>query len=757
MADLSATGGSAFGSSRVPPLDTKGMFTGGKPISSNDEVAAILKGLKLDKQFFTSKLNPDTLKALGPDEEDKKGKKIAAAGRTSDFDIYLNEAMMPVLAQALDALCRQIVRMEKQGASLDVKVRARFNPITWLAQQLLRRHPRAATTPRRLHIYRNFKDWADYERGRRELLRSKKQIEEVFSGFCIRGVVGRNTLPSVLQSADDTFRLRGALKDNKDIQQEVVGQVEQDHNSPQPAVRGRRRSMLGGDAVSFDQFWYKFANTVMKHDIVSYSALQAGKELQRLEQEENARREEAAKLEEERRARDDMEHQRCLGIYELLYPKMAADEALQSIINTGKTLTGDFLKEGDVEYVKQVAPKGVHVDHLEELLKLLGFEVERRESKAQSKAPGTESVDLGGAIFRQKVKHETKTLTDDKDKEKKEDKSKEKPTRNSIRRTSADEEPKAEEPAAPKPKSRMGSKQASQASGRFWDPVLKGAWAVMQEIHGVSKPDGNVDAKMLKQIMTQPENFINLRKKVETEFERRAESADGEGDDILDILKHTSDAAKPSMEELCAMLKMTRGRLDFFHDVFESFLPKTQDGEQGVCLYPEMPAAINKSTMRTLMGELQPGLDEDEFDARFRRIDDDGSGLIEFDEFVRWVHDDEVQVTGAAAKKMTFEELSVDLNMPMDLIQYIYSCFCESLEEDEVDSYPDVCFEMSLEKSFTLVGLLTPKATKKEFEQIFKMVDVARKGVVTFDEFLECVDTNLLPKELREKFNMGQS
>jgi len=257
------------------------------------------------------------------------------------------------LAQALDALCRQIVRMNKQGSLLDAKVRSRFNPITWLAQQLLRRHPRAASTPRRLHIYRNFKDWADYERGRRELLRSKKQIEEVFNGFLIRGVVGRNTLPSVLKSTDDTFRLRGLLKDNKDIQQEVVGHLENQETSTQPSVRGKRRSMLGGEGISFDQFWYKLANSVLKHDIVSYSALQAGQELIRLEIEENVRREEAAKREEERRARDAEEHKRLLSIYEILYPKMQDDEVLAEIKKTRKCLSGDFLKPSDSDINKR--------------------------------------------------------------------------------------------------------------------------------------------------------------------------------------------------------------------------------------------------------------------------------------------------------------------------------------------------------------------------------------------------------------------
>merc|ERR1719231_1764756 len=104
---------------------------------------------------------------------------------------------------------------------------------------------------------------------------------------------------------------------------------------------------------------------------------------------------------------------------------------------------------------------------------------------------------------------------------------------------------------------------------------------------------------------------------------------------------------------------------------------------------------------------------------------------------------------------MTFEELSMELSIPLDLIQYIYGCFCEELGDEEVDEYPETCFELTLDRSFTLAGLLTPSMTKQEFTASFKQVDIAKKGVVTFDEFLELVDLNLLPKELREKYKLA--
>merc|ERR1719440_1880856 len=125
--------------------------------------------------------------------------------KVSDFDIYLGESLMPVLAQSLDSLCRQVNRMNLQGDSLDPKVRARFNPLTWLAQQLLRRHPKCAKTPRRQAIYASFRDWSDLERGRREMLRRRDVLQDVFEGFVLRGVVQRADLPHVVDAIDDTL------------------------------------------------------------------------------------------------------------------------------------------------------------------------------------------------------------------------------------------------------------------------------------------------------------------------------------------------------------------------------------------------------------------------------------------------------------------------------------------------------------------------------------------------------------------------
>jgi len=56
--------------------------------------------------------------------------------------------------------------------------------------------------------------------------------------------------------------------------------------------------------------------------------------------------------------------------------------------------------------------------------------------------------------------------------------------------------------------------------------------------------------------------------------------------------------------------------------------------------------------MKELILEVVPSLSEAEFEARFMRIDTDGSGVVEYDEFVTWVHMDEVQVVGGRVAQL---------------------------------------------------------------------------------------------------------
>ncbi|CAJ1379343.1 unnamed protein product [Effrenium voratum] len=713
-----------------------------------DEVDEILKGLNLDKEFFTQKLSSDRAQKLLPSDGTNEGRRNSGAKsslapavgtgfrrrpsmvarRFPDFDVYLTESLMPVLAQALDALGRQVSKMQQQGDRLDAKVRARFNPITWLAQQLLRRHPRVATTPRSFH------SWADQERGRRELLRSRAKVLEIFNGFMQNGVVGRNTLPFVVAAVDDTFFLRGTLKDDKSLQEEIQGS----QGTKRPAAN-KRHSNLGGDIVTFEQFWFKLANVIVKHDDILLTTIQEGRRQHKLREEEQARALEAARLEEERRLREAAEHGRLKKIYSELLPRMRADEALQGI-QEGKMLTGEFLKQTDPEFESQVAPHGPHVILLQELLVLFGLEIQTENDSLELEA----ADDGGSKLFRQKVNKHEKEKEAEKEPEKEAPKEKEKRGKKKQSKESTEESAKGSKDEAPEeaPKEKVRD--------RWWDPAMKSSWKILQAACGVEHT-GHVDSKVLKQVLAGPDPFIALKKKVDLEVQRRAENGvkDEEEEPPTVVAEQ-----KPTMEELSLQYRIPKARLQFFHDLFESFLPPKEDGTPGVCGYPANPATINKKTMWALLKQIQDNLVEAEFEARFRRIDGDGSGLIEFDEFVQWVHDDEVEVVSGAEKvKRTFEELADDMDVSVKLIMYVYDCFKFELGPDQVDEYPTTCASFPRDQAYTLAQILVQNLDKKKFDRYWSLVDVNDKGSVTFDDFCELLDFEDMPEEVLAKYN----
>jgi len=796
-----------------------------------DEVAAILQGVNLDKTFFSQKLSTDGAQKLvpknpdGTEQEGRRGSqrlsncgnKAPAVGtgfrrrpsmvsrRFPDFDVYLTESLMPVLAQALDALGRQVSRMKLQGDKLDSRVRARFNPITWLAQQLLRRHPRVASTPRRIELYRNFHDWADQERGRRELLRSKQKFQEVFNGFMQGGTVGRNSLPRILEAVDDFFHLNGALKDSKMVQEEVL---------KGPARATHRRGSLGGDAVNFDQFWFKLANVIVKHDGILLSSIQEGRRLQKRREEEQAKALEAARREEEQRQKEAKENKKLNAAFSKVHPRLCEDEVLKSILE-GKTLTGEFLKPSDPGYESQVLPHGPHVLLLEELMKLLGLKTQSEKDGLG----GIEGEEEGQRLFRQKVNHQheeevDKAETEKEEKAEKKDKrqkagskrppgakgskeTKEEPNQSPLKKKGSKEDPGltkrgskedvaskrgskedglvkrgskedvekrgsketagskrgSKEDTGPKPGSKQGSKEetfveAPAIDDRWWDLTLKSAWKTVQAACGAERT-GIVEAEVLKQLLATAD-IAPIFKKVTAELARLAENG-GKGGSKDEVAEEKMQ--KPTMEELALKYGMSQPRLGFFHDLFESFLPANEDGSNATCDYPENPAVIDKKTMFLLLKQVQPTLNEAEFEARFRRLDGDSSGKIEFDEFVKWVYDDEVEVVGSAEKvKRTFEELADDMDISVNLVKYVYECFKFELGS-QVDEYPQTCASLGREQSFTLAGILVVNLTRKKFDRYWDMIDVDNKGAVTFDDFCELLDFEDMPDEILQKYN----
>lgn len=222
---------------------------------------------------------------------------------------------------------------------------------------------------------------------------------------------------------------------------------------------------------------------------------------------------------------------------------------------------------------------------------------------------------------------------------------------------------------------------------------------------------------------------------------------------VQEIEEVSKKKQKPTMEELSLKYGMSHPRLMFFHDLFESFLPVKEDESPGTCGYPDNPSVIDRKTMFSLLKQLQPTLTEAEFEARFKRLDNDASGVIEFDEFVRWVYDDEVEVVGSAEKvKRTFEELADDMDVDLKLIMYVYDCFKFELGS-QVDEYPKTCAAIPKEQAYTLAGILVQNLTKKKFDRYWDMIDVDNKGVVTFDDFCELLDFEDMPEEILAKYN----
>merc|ERR1712124_211250 len=91
--------------------------------------------------------------------------------------------------------------------------------------------------------------------------------------------------------------------------------------------------------------------------------------------------------------------------------------------------------------------------------------------------------------------------------------------------------------------------------------------------------------------------------------------------------------------------------------------------------------------------------------------------------FIGWIHEDEVKIAGAAARKMTLEELSVHYFEPLDIIQYLHKCFQDALPEDVVDDYPEEPAGLAKHEAKILIQDLTPGASSEEFEIRFEIVD----------------------------------
>lgn len=640
----------------MPGLNMAGAHASSKA-SDKDEVAEILKGLQLDKQFFLKRLSATPYTKLAQLDVSTDGetspqspsesrirtrqqtklttKKYLAAGekkKFSDFDLYLGEAVMPVLAQALDSLCRQLDRLDKPGDRHDCYVRARFNPLTWVAQQLLRSHPKNIKTPRRQTIYRSFTLWSDLEKGRREMLQRKDLVQQIFDGFMRRGFVQFDTALHVLDAIDDTLKLNGILKGNSNMQAAL-----------------RQPESLQGDGLTFEYFWHAFANAIMRHEVVPYSAIEAGVKLQQQEIVVRAQREETkCKDDETRRANEDKQRT-LIAAYSDLLEQINNDECLTSIITEGKILSGDNLKPDDPGAEFELPHIGKHVQLIGSLLVQLGF----------------------------------------------------------------DDLPKVDGESC-------------------WTAEMAKAWMVVQKVHNCELCDGVLEGKTLEQVLVPPVEFLILREKIEHELASQGDRTMSDS-----IITETTDATKthkPSMVELAQDLGFSVTRIHWLHQLFVSFLPPDRKD-----LYPDSPAKMPKLQMRKLIREVKPQIEDDEFVARFPRIDHEDVGTIEFDEFCAWVREDEVRI-GGIGKKMTVDELAAVYNKTPQFIHYLHRCFQSHFPEGASDDDPETPALLPKAACRQLIEMLTPSMSDPDFETAYAVATSGIKGGLEFDEFLEVLN-----------------
>jgi len=698
-----------------------------------DDVAQIIKGLKLDRAFFQDKIRTD------PKEEEqrqlRRGRKTAnkLEEKRRDFDIYLGEAVLPLCAQALDALCRYITRQESRG--VDQRVKDRFNPVTWLAQYLLRSHPKFLVTPRRAGIYSGFSTWADCERGRRDLLRRRDDFERLFNGFSKKKRVAEESLPLIFQAADEMLYLQGDFAHHPVLCCDLRGKVD----------------LSGSGSCDFQTFWSWFTGLCMTNDLLHYSAIERGEQIKADERRAQAEAELRQKEREEERQKQAEEIAAFLDEYQSLKEECYANAELNSILHEEQTLTGDLPPNGDPCYEDEVVPHGDHVVLLRRLTHLLGFPEKDKPTVEPSEsvsAQPSQGYDNRGSV------------------------SKERLSRGSINSSDL-----AEGLARKQSKDGIEGLDPPVNPELVYSDDIADDWKIFQEMMGTEMKDGVVDAQSLEAALPAPRAFLQLKRRVEDELERRRfqdfldqekKKTDGFGDNMADLSvasyevststrrsvdvlgmqafdgvipsPRPVDTVKPSFEKLCRTHRMTMARMQWLHAQFVDFLPPV-DGAKQRCGYPENPAALSKHDVQMLMAEVKPEMTLAEFEVKFNHIDTDGSGELEFDEFVQWLGEDELELDAEADKtKPSKEELAARFKVTIERIEDLHEAFCSYLPEGEVDGYPDEPKALSKESIYQLVQKFAPDISEDEFDEQFRMIDMDQSEKIEFDEFLEFLD-----------------
>ena len=190
-----------------------------------------------------------------------------------------------------------------------------------------------------------------------------------------------------------------------------------------------------------------------------------------------------------------------------------------------------------------------------------------------------------------------------------------------------------------------------------WSYGMNRCWAAIQRSLGMSVQDGVVDRESLRKLAEiagssenlPSEQILDFLARVLIDWKDHVQSQEGEEDTNFSFPGRCAISfsgievpppapGKPSLDRLCRLFGISRLRLDWLHDQFKALLAGGHDG------YPEDPNALSRDQVKQLIDGLQPDITADEFELKFNQIDQDGSGQIEFDEFVEWMTLDKIEV-----------------------------------------------------------------------------------------------------------------
>ncbi|CAD7976170.1 unnamed protein product, partial [Amoebophrya sp. A25] len=554
----------------------------------------------LNRAFFMKYLRKDWKKEFQGNAETKSGKEA----RVADFDIYVGETVAPLLAMALEQLTKVLLqRYERRTAAPQQYYR--FNPCSWVAQFLLRKKTSMLYMARKEN---SFADWADYEKGRREMLRKRGQIQKVFAGFQKAGKVQVSEMPRLVAAIDETLQLEGYLKNHEII----------------PASWSMIEEADG--TTNFQTFWKWFARKVLAEDLMRYSKLKVG-ELKLLAQERQAQ----AMLEAKRQKEEEEARKRAWRKkFETHVEILKAEEWISKILENRKMMLTGEEYPGGAQKDDEAPPRGLHVVILREFLEFLKL-IPDQEMEIE-------------AI------NSAKTID-----------------------------------------------EAFEEAQDAWNITAQLGWELWQAKLRLQLIDGVVDQNSLSKLLELDANAaMQIAKQIPELKARRAAIKADEKVAFEDLEgAEKEEEPKPSMEDLCVMYGLTMARIEWLHGQFKSFLPDGQEDN-----YPEDPYGMSKDTMRRLMSDLIPGMDDDEFESKFQEIDLDGGGEIEFDEFVEWLSKETIQldINAEDVGKPPFEQLAKRHNMDLEQIQKLYEQFCSFLEEGMEDKYPEDAGSLSKEK-----------------------------------------------------------